>query len=217
MPLFRRGLLPGPFETEEAFFARAARCPSRPEWGSLPPLPSSWGFSIDWVPLIYSKTKLLPWEGAIFWGTHIQLHPRLKTQPSMWGNSLVDVLHHESIHAAREAFNEPQFEEILAYATASSKWKQFIGPLFTRVWEFPLFLVSMFFVPYALPLPLFFLLRLFYRQVLFYRAKKRAPLSVLVCLTDKEIRSLARPKGELVLEESCRGRMIREVLFNAEK
>ncbi len=205
--LFRRGLIPGPSETEEEFLLRAESRQPLPEWGSIPPLPLKWGFSIDWVPLIYAKKKLLPWEGAIFWTTHIQLHPKLQTK-KLYGNTLTDILHHESIHAAREAFNEPQFEELLAYTTSPASWKRLIGPLFSRIWEFPLFALSLFFLPYSFPIPVFFLLRLFYKQVLFHRLKKKLPFPVLFCLTDREIRTLALSNKKFTPDTSLRGHLI---------
>jgi hypothetical protein len=186
LSLFRRGLIPGPSETEAEFLARASSKSPLPEWSSIPPLPPQWGFSVDWVPLIYSKKNLLPWEGALCRDTHIQLHPRLQTK-SLFGNTLTQILHHESVHAVREAFDEPQFEELIAYRTAPTAWKRFIGPLFSRVWEFPLFTASLFFLPLACPIPLFFCLRLLYKQFLFHRNK--LPLPILLCLTDQEIRS----------------------------
>lgn len=197
---FKRGLIPGPSETEEAFLNRVKASLPRLEWISIPPLAPEWGFSIDWVPIVYSKKKLLPWEGAIFWEDHIQLHPKLQTQ-TLCGNSQTEILHHESIHAARAAFNEPAFEEFLAYSTSPSKWKRLLGPLFTRVWEFPLFALSLFSL-WTLPIPLFFLARLIYKQRVFARAKKKIPLPILLCLSDKEIQTQTLPitalRGELV-------------------
>lgn len=204
---FKRGLIPGPSETEEAFLNRVEASPARPEWNEVPPLASVWGFSIDWVPLVYSKKKLLPWEGAIFWSDHIQLHPKLQTQ-NLFGNSQTEILHHESIHAARIAFNEPAFEEFLAYATSQSKWKRFLGPLFTRIWEFPLFALSLFSL-WTLPVPLFFLVRLIQKHIVFHRAQKKFTFPILLCLTDNEIRTrtvqATSLRKQLIEELSTRG------------
>lgn len=206
LSFFKRGLIPGPSETEEEFLKRVEASPPLPAWSAIKPLPTQWGFTIDWVPLVYSKKKLLPWEGALFFDDHIQLHPKLQTK-KLFGNSLTEILHHESIHAARIAFNEPRFEEFLAYCTSPS-WKRLIGPLFSRIWEFPLFALSLLFFPYALPISLFFLARLFYKHHLFSRAKKTFPLSVLLCMTDQEIYtcfcpaktdlSVASPRQQLI-------------------
>ncbi|MGH2613117.1 MAG: hypothetical protein ACRDFB_08750, partial [Rhabdochlamydiaceae bacterium] len=153
-----------------------------------------------------------PWEGAIFWTTHIQLHPTLQTK-NLYGNSLTDILHHESIHAAREAFHEPQFEEMLAYSISPSRWKQVLGPLFQRLWEFPLFMLSLFF-PFTLPISAFFLLRLFIKQLLFHRVKKKLPLPVLLCLTDREIRTLALSNKKFIPDSSLRGHLISSLIEN---
>ncbi len=152
-------------------------------------LPEVWGFSIDWVPLQFSSKKLYFWEGAVFWDTPmIQIHPKLQTK-KLFGNSLTEILHHESIHAARETFDEPFFEEVLAYRTSPYAWKRFLGPIFQRVWEFPLFALACFVFPLLFPIVVFFVLRLFYKQALLNRLSRKYPLAVLLCLTDKEIRS----------------------------
>jgi len=216
LSLFRRGLIPGPSETEEAFLFRASSRPPLPDWNDVPPLPSAWGFSIDWVPLSYSSKKLLPWEGAIFWDTPlIQLHPVLQTK-TLFGNSLSEILHHESIHAAREAFHEPAFEEILAYSVSRSRWKRFFGPLFQRIWEFPLFAAAFFFFSFlpliSFPILSFFIFRLVYKQLLFYRLKKKLPLPVLLCLTDREIRTFARSNVSFAADSTPRGQLIAALL-----
>ncbi len=205
LSFFKRGLIPGPSETEEEFLKRTAASPPLPAWSAIKPLPSHWGFTIDWVPLIYSKKKLLPWEGALFFDDHIQLHPKLQTQ-NLFGNTLTEILHHESIHAARITFHEPRFEEFLAYSTSRS-WKRLIGPLFSRPWEFPLFALALLLVPYALPIPLFFLLKLSYNHYLYSRVKKRLPPPVLLCLTDQEIRT-----GWYDLTNSLRTQLIKALL-----
>lgn len=182
---FKRGLIPGPSETEEAFLKRAReRLPLR-EWDAVERLPEAWGFSIDWVPLQFSSKKLYFWEGAVFWDTPmIQIQPRLQSK-----NILTEILHHESIHAARETFDEPFFEEVLAYRSSPYAWKRFLGPIFQRVWEFPLFALACFVFTFLFPVVVFFVLRLIYKQVLLNRMSQKYPLAVLLCLTDKEIRS----------------------------
>jgi len=209
---FRRGLVPGPHESEEAFLLRASKRTALAEWNEIPPLNPEWGFRVDWVPLEYSSKKLRPWEGAIFWeGPRIQLHPSLQ-KGKLFGNTREDLLHHESVHAAREAFNEPLFEEVLAYSASRSSWKRFWGPLFERSWEFPLFAILAFLLPFipffAGALLLLFLGRLLYKQVLFSKRKRNYPFSVLVCLTDQEIRS----QKPLMPDDSPRGRLIKLLL-----
>lgn len=199
LALFQRGLIPGPHESEEAFLQRVQSRPplASAEWNEVAvPLLKQYGFAMDWVPILYSSKKLLPWEGAVFWIQEdqkpcIQIRPALQTK-SLWGNSRQDILRHEAIHAAREAFQEPQFEEFLAYTTSSVRWKQWLGPLFTRPWEFPLLALAVFALPLWSILSLLILTLLggwfFYRCYLFHRVKKILPLPILLCLTDQEIR-----------------------------
>ena len=210
--LFRRGLIPGPHETEDEFLMRVSKREALPDWNGIKPLPASWGFSIDWVPLHFSSKKLLPWEGAVFWeGPLIQIRPALQNG-TLFGNTLEDLLHHESIHAAREAFDEPMFEEVLAYSVSRSPWKRLMGPLFERTWEFPIFALAIFFLSF-IPLIaglilLFFGSRLFYKQLLFYRVKKKYPLSIILCLTDQEIRS----QKVMITGHSPRVRLLSQLL-----
>ena len=200
---FKRGLIPGPSETEEAFLNRVRERLPLPEWQRVKRLPEEWGFSIDWVPLQFSSKKLYFWEGAVFWDTPmIQIQPRLQSK-----NMLTEILHHESIHAAREAFDEPFFEEVFAYRTSPVAWKRFLGPIFQRVWEFPLFALACFIFPFLFPIVVFFFLRLFYKQHLMRRLSQKYPLSVLLCLTDKEIRS-----QKIVWDNSPRCQLISALL-----
>jgi len=213
LALFQRGFIPGPHESEEAFLMRVQSRPSLslPEWQEIASsLQREWGFSIDWVPITYSAKKLLPWEGALFWiqedgNPLIQLRRSLQSK-KMWGNSRPEILLHEAIHAARETFNEPRFEEFLAYTTSHTSWKRWLGPLFQRPWEFPLFALAVFGIalfPLASCLILaFFIGRSFYNHYLFYSLKKKIPLPILLCLTDSEIRR-GNPFQEKVNSETA--------------
>jgi hypothetical protein len=206
--LFRRGFIPGPHESEETFLKRVESRPPllSPEWHAVAPqLLSQCGFSIDWVPIVYSSKRLFPWEGAVFWTQEsgqplIQLRPTLQTK-QLWGNSRAEILVHEAIHAARESFDQPQFEEFLAYAASTVSWKRWLGPLFTRPWEFPLFALSIFSLPFfpwvAAPLLTLFLGKSFYNHYLFHDLKKSLPFPVLLCLTDREIKEKTISKTPL--------------------
>lgn len=208
---FRRGFIPGPNESEETFLKRAISRPqlSLCEWKEIShPLLEQWGFSIDWIPISYSSTKLLPWEGAVFWAKEDGTSSiQLKAYST-------EILMHEAIHAAREAFDEPVFEEFLAYMTSTAAWKRWVGPMFQRVWEFPFFALAVFFIPFfpvvASITLAYFIGRLLYRHFFFCRIKKQVPLSVLLCLTDREIRS-----GKISQTSSLRLQLI-EALFDVE-
>lgn len=213
LSFFKRGLIPGPSESEDAFIRRIQSHQPLPfpEWKEIAtPMLAKWGFSIDWIPITYSSKGLLPWEGAVFWIKEngqplLQLRPSLQTK-KLWGNSSSEILMHEAIHAAREAFHEPQFEEFLAYTTSRTPWKRWFGPFFQRFWEFPLLTLALFSLPLfpkiSLPILLLFLGRFFYRLHLFRRLKREVPLPILLCLTDREIQKGIIAQAPLLADNS---------------
>ena len=142
--LGEEGFLAGPDETEESFVKRFNILKNSP-FERIDPKPLErrnckchelYAANPDWIPLTFSNKGLLPWEGGALWifENHlplIQLRKGFKK-----GKFLIyskdEVLKHETVHALRLAFNEPRFEEILAYETSSSKWRRWIGPLFRK-------------------------------------------------------------------------------------
>ncbi len=133
LELNRRGLVPGPEESEVAFFARCKHAlpASSPPFSSL----SEQLFDVvpDWIEICYKKKGLRFWEGGCTWieGNLItlQLHPALLKKKKHWGYEHKEIISHEFVHAVRGAFEEPIFEEILAYHTSSSPIRRFWGPL----------------------------------------------------------------------------------------
>jgi len=218
---FQRGLIPGPAELEEAFLQRAAQAQSlpHPEWKEIS---SAFCFSIDWVPISYSNHKIAWWEGAATCISDdqlpsIQLRTNFKTG-SFLGYRRSDVLAHEAVHAARARFEEPQFEEVLAYSTAPQAWKRFLGPLFSRTWEPLLLMLSLalgIFLPW-IPFLLFSLTLgwLICRQYIFKRCCRRLSLPIVLCLTDCEMRKfawLSEPEIQAYIERNStlRSRLLR--------
>ena len=202
---FERGLIPGPEESAEEFYLRAAKAVSldHPEWKDTP---QKFGFKVDLVPLNYSSKKMRVCEGAVTWISDdhvptIQLHPRFK-KGSFLGYQLQDVLAHEAVHAARVRFNEPQFEEVLAYATAPQAWKRFLGPIFTSTWQPVILLLSFLAGLFKPVIPLFILGLgigwLVYRQRVFKKCLRKFSLSFVLCLTDKEMRRFATEPREKI-------------------
>jgi len=193
---FHRGLIPGPEESEEDFLKRVSQ--AKPldhlEWSEV-----SSPFKIDWVPISYSNHQIAWWEGAATWISEDQL-PSIQLRKNFQKGSFLgylrsEVLSHEAIHAARMRFEEPLFEEILAYSTASQGWKRFFGPLFSRTWE-PL--VLMLGVALGIFWPLIPILLiglsfgwLCYRQWIFKRCCGKLSLSLVLCLTDQEMKKIA--------------------------
>lgn len=216
-----RGIIPGPQEDEDTFLKRATACIQQEGWEEAAPITLSlFGFSIDWVPLHYSNKNLPFWEGAATWigeEYSIQLREGFKKGRYL-GYQRSEVLAHEAVHAARMAFNEPQFEEALAYRTAKSGLRKWIGPIFRKPWESLVFILSLGAIPLGyLWIPLFFLsllgIRLLMTQWALQQCLKKLPLFLVVCLTDKEIwhfsrLPLSRIHDKLKKDPTLRGRYL---------
>ncbi len=142
--LGKEGIIPGPDETEGDFVKRIDILRSQKkqeidgkileEWE--PQCEELYGVSPKWIPMTYSNRGLLPWQGAALWvfgekPPLIQLRKRFKKGKFLF-YSRDEVLNHETLHALRVAFDEPCFEEILAYEHSTSRWRQFLGPLFRK-------------------------------------------------------------------------------------
>ncbi|MDN3508935.1 MAG: hypothetical protein P0S93_02765 [Candidatus Neptunochlamydia sp.] len=149
--LGEQGLIPGPHESKEQFVKRIdvlkkvkedppkflkGKAVSR--WN--PDFHKELGAIPKWLPLTYSNHGLPLWQGAALWIFEtpdrkkipiIQLREGFKKGKFLF-YSQSEVLLHETLHAIRVAFNEPRFEEILAYHHSKSKWRRFIGPLFRK-------------------------------------------------------------------------------------
>lgn len=219
---FHRGLIPGPEESEEAFLFRAlqAKPLAHLEWSDL-----SLPFKIDWVPITYSNHKIAWWEGAATWISGEDL-PAVQLRKSFEKGSFLgykrsEVLSHEAVHAARMRFEEPLFEEVLAYSTAPQAWKRFLGPLFSRTWE-PLVLMVGVATGVFWPLvPLIMigvsLGRLSYRQWIFKKCCRKLSFPVALTLTDKEMKqfaSMAEEEIQAYLEKSSTLlSRVRKILF----
>lgn len=218
---FQRGLIPGPDELEEAFLQRAEQALplSHFEWKEVS---CAFGFVIDWVPISYSNHKIAWWEGAATWISEDRL-PSIQMRTSFKKGSFLgyrrsDVLAHEAVHAARTRFEQPQFEEVLAYSTAPQTWKRFLGPLFSRTWE-PLVLLLSVMAGAFVPLVPFLLISLAlgwlsFKQWIFKRCCRRLSLPIVLCLTDSEMRKFARMseleiQAYLEKDSSLRARLIR--------
>jgi hypothetical protein len=207
-----QGRILAPGETKERLLSRtaAAQQESTPFESEAHELTYNlYRFRLQNISVIEEKKSLLPWQGAVLWSYQrdggepfpvIQLgKKRLRKRSEM--------LAHELVHASRFSFKEPFFEEILAYQTSNTFFYRFFGPLFIFEKEPLLYLATSFisffcFIVFEneifFEIPSFllgiFLLRLVVLQTLFYFAKKhvlkagaKAPLAVLLRLSDKEI------------------------------
>lgn len=216
------GWIIGPYETQELFKRRVeAQNTFFKAHGALESLKQTpvvmrllqekFHLEPSWILIEYSNDSLNLWEGAASWtveGTNwIQLRKAFKKGHFLFHHK-EEVILHESIHSLRSAFDEPQFEEIIANAFTRKKWRRFFNPLFATPRQAHLFLITLLFLPFFPYIPLvyflFCLTRLIKNQMTFKRALAKigtlfphvSPYSVIIWLTDKEIKffSIKDPK-----------------------
>lgn len=151
------GFIPGPDESEEAFFSRVLRTKKKFEEGQWIP-PAHWDHPkenlaqlFDVKPLyicaFYSNQNLTPWQGAASWIEGRELHSVQLRKNFSKGSFLKfysrsEILAHEAVHAARSGFNEERYEEFFAYMTSEKKWRKILGPILQRPWEAWPFLIA---------------------------------------------------------------------------
>lgn len=108
----------------------------------------------NWVPIFFSNTQLTPWHGGCAWIFQVDektpysafLQMRQTFQQSKRYLGLYDrneILAHEYAHIGRMKFEEPKFEELLAYRSSNSKLRKWIGPLIQSTWEGLLFVATL--------------------------------------------------------------------------
>lgn len=155
-------------------------------------------FHLPWLIYKVSNKKLAPWEAAATWvieheGVKI---PFLQVRKRYTNNN--EVLNHELVHILRIAFDEPRFEEIIAFDQSKSRLRKWLGPLFRTPKESLLFLaitigasiVGIFFpLAFTIPFAVFFAfsLRLFRDLRIYSRCKKKHSLEGILKMSDREI------------------------------
>ncbi|MEM8728204.1 MAG: hypothetical protein AAGE99_05870 [Chlamydiota bacterium] len=179
--LGEQGFVPGPDESEERFIRRievlkkVKKEPSKflkgrvfTEWN--PDFYKELGAIPNWLLLTYSNRRLPLWQGGALWIFEtpdrskipmIQLREGFKKGKFLFYLQS-EVLVHETLHAIRMAFNEPRFEEVLAYHHSQSKRRRFLGPLFRKPKD-AFFFITLIFIsfiaqaisPFFLTSPLF--------------------------------------------------------------
>lgn len=211
----QRGLIPGPFEDETSFIARIKTLEAAPQeenllsqedWKQAHAITKHlFGFSADWVQAYYCDKGLHFWEGAAVW---IGDFPRIQLKAAFRKGGYLklyqreELLAHEAVHAARMAFQEKRFEELLAYQTSSKRWRRFCGAFFRTPLETAIFLPTLLislllaYLPLILTLLFLGIGRLTLAQWTFSRAQRKLKqllknpneaLPLLLRLTDQEI------------------------------
>lgn len=120
----------------------------------LPITKELFGIMPTWVPIFFSNYQLALWHGGCAWifqltdespmSALFQLRQVFATSSHYLGiYARAELVAHESAHVARMMFQEPKFEEILAYRTARTKFRRFFGPILQSAWEGILFIFSL--------------------------------------------------------------------------
>lgn len=170
--------------------------------------------AFSWLPIFLSNYKLPFWIGGAVWicsKTDVVI-PILQLRKHFINPRRInlylpeEICMHEAVHAMRTSFEEPKFEEILAYSTSPNCIHKWLGPLFQTSWESTLFLVllvlgsfgALFFYVAMLPFFIslaFFILRLYSRHRAMSKCVKNLkslfstidPFTIIIHLTDQEI------------------------------
>lgn len=190
----KMGLIPGPDESETDFEKRvkvalALPLEEEPSLGKAFMLKdfiknnsefvSKKLFDIypGWVPVYFSNYQLMPWQGGCAWfyqlseegpiQTCFQLRKQFAYSSKYLGLYKRDeLISHESTHVGRMAFEEPKFEEVLAYQTAHSTFRKWVSPIIQSAKESLIFVIFLLvtmileflFLYFALPDTLFLIL-----------------------------------------------------------
>ncbi len=233
LELSRRGFFLAPGETEKHFCLRLAlserlfkapaaavgsgRTMRRVFWDwAKETLKNSFDIFPDHFLVFFSKKRLRLFEAGATWTYEesgvktgvIQLQDKLQRGRYLGLCALDEVLSHEAVHLSRIAFNEPIFEEMIAFMASGNIFRQIFGPVFRRPIEPLLFLIPIILLPihpvayslFAIAAS-FFLFRLFYWRRIFTRAfrrifkairNKKQTMAVLVRLSDQDIKTLSK-------------------------
>ncbi len=222
--LYNDGFIPGPEESEREFFERVnivkkiVEDPKKylPFKGTMKALNGA-TLSIQSKSLPFHAASTLIIEIA---GTTLSIIKE-PSRLSLLFVSHQEVINHELVHAKRAMFNEPGFEEMIAYQTSSSKLRKTLSPMINSTHETLLFILLSFLIPFsALPFLVYFsylLLRLWKKTMIFNRCKKHLKLSsdynekFLEGMTDKEILLVASGGLKKLNTSSFRWKFLKEV------
>lgn len=106
----------------------------------------------SWVPLFFSNYKLSFWHGGCAWifqqkqnsptSAFFQLRQNFRKSKTYLGVYDQDeLISHELSHVGRMMFEEPKFEEILAYRSSKSSFRRFFGPIVQSSYESTIFVL----------------------------------------------------------------------------
>ena len=107
-----------------------------------------------WIPIIFTNHRLAPWHGGCAWifqftdespvAAFFQLRRIFATATDyLWIYNREELITHESAHVGRMVFEEPKYEEVLAYRSSRSKFRRWFGPIVQSSWEAIVFMLSL--------------------------------------------------------------------------
>lgn len=230
------------FIDNKKFYVSLGKKIKKPIWSwTKTHLKHLFDFSPDYFFAFYQNKNLTPFEGAATWqlskGNKNLNIPILQVRENFKNKGeylriyqLDEILAHESVHALRVAYNEPQFEEIFAYLTSTSFFRRIFGSLIRSSYEGVVFfallmsglmfqVLSFYYNSLTFVFILFSMLsiawasiglfRLFRAKLILRKAYKKLfplfydrnkTLSVLVRLTDDEIKKISKEKSKNILK-----------------
>lgn len=111
-----------------------------------------YGLAPKFLPIFFSNKGLSFWHGAALWifqekeegplGAFIQLRKSFyERNQFLFFYKRDEVIAHEMVHAARMAFQEPKYEEVLAYKTTSGLISKYIGPIISSSFQSRFFMI----------------------------------------------------------------------------
>jgi len=160
----------------------------------------------------------LPWEAGATWIgdlAKIQLRKTLQTKNALLGNQKDEVIAHEVVHAIRCQFEEPQFEEVLAYRCSKKWWRRYFSPLIQTKLDLCVFVLSAFFLPFGFVGFVYLLGKLSRKQAQVEKVLRHLekiferPKRILLLLTDKEIKGFAGSTTDKIEKYISKQRSVR--------
>ncbi len=99
-----------------------------------------YGIEPHWVPIFFDNYHLAPWHGGCAWifqldnktptAAFLQLRACFRHFSCFLGMyRRRELIAHEFAHVGRMLYQDPEFEEIMAYQSASSRWRRWFGPI----------------------------------------------------------------------------------------
>lgn len=116
-----------------------------------------YGINPIWIPLFFSNYQLMPWHGGTAWifqenddlptSAFFQLKKIFQKNRYYLGiYDREELIAHEISHVGRMMFEEPKFEELIAYRSSSSPFRRFFGSIVQSSNESMIFVLLMFLI-----------------------------------------------------------------------